>query len=248
MSVPETVVPKGSTVLVTGANGYIGSNIINKLLQLGYRVHGTVRDQVGRSWVADEMFSEASKNGAFKLFEVNDMSVPNAFGDAIVGASAICFIGTNDMSGIPEKVIPGETTSVTNLLDTATDTPTVKRFVLLSTSATAAMPGSDVPFHVTRNTWNDLHPRLMHKLPPGPEKSMAVYISSKIEAEKLVWKFREERRPHFSINVVNSSFCLGKKLNKRQMGSTVWIKWLFAGDTSFMPMLPSGKFSIQALY
>ena len=241
MSVPETVLPKGSTVLVTGANGYIGSNIIHRLLQLGFRVHGTVRDKVGRSWVADEMFSEASKNGAFKLFEVNDMTVPNTFDEAILGASAICFIGTNDISGDAEKVIPGETNSLTNLLETATKTPTVKRFVVLSTSATAGMPGSDVPFHVTKDTWNDLHPKLMHELPPGPEKNMAVYVTSKIYAEKLVWKFREERSPHFGINVVNSSFCLGKKLNKRQMASTIWIEMLFAGDTSWIPMLPSGK-------
>ena len=47
------------------------------------------------------MFSEASKNGTFNVFEINDMTVPNAFADAVVGVSAICFVGTDDISGIP---------------------------------------------------------------------------------------------------------------------------------------------------
>lgn len=38
-----TVVPPGSLVLVTGANGFIAMWIIHVLLEKGYRVRGTVR-------------------------------------------------------------------------------------------------------------------------------------------------------------------------------------------------------------
>jgi len=35
--------PLGSRILVTGANGYIASHVVDKLLGLGYLVRGTVR-------------------------------------------------------------------------------------------------------------------------------------------------------------------------------------------------------------
>ena len=40
-----TIVPPGSTVLVTGANGYIAAWIVRTLLEEGYRVRGTVRTE-----------------------------------------------------------------------------------------------------------------------------------------------------------------------------------------------------------
>lgn len=35
--------PRGSRILVTGANGFIASHVVDKLLSLGYLVRGTVR-------------------------------------------------------------------------------------------------------------------------------------------------------------------------------------------------------------
>jgi nucleoside-diphosphate-sugar epimerase len=45
--------PAGSRILLTGANSFIGSNIIQCLLELGFRVRGTVRSP--KPWL-DEMF------------------------------------------------------------------------------------------------------------------------------------------------------------------------------------------------
>lgn len=47
--------PFGSLILVTGANGYIASQVINELLRSGYRVRGTVRDE--KPWL-DQFFAE----------------------------------------------------------------------------------------------------------------------------------------------------------------------------------------------
>ena len=46
MSNPQIkpTIPVGSWILVTGANGYIASHIINLLLASGYKVKGTVRE------------------------------------------------------------------------------------------------------------------------------------------------------------------------------------------------------------
>lgn len=43
MTTDDHALPQGSRILVTGANGYIGSHVVDKLLEKGYVVRGTVR-------------------------------------------------------------------------------------------------------------------------------------------------------------------------------------------------------------
>lgn len=82
----DRAIPEGSLVLVTGANGFIGSHVIDQLLQLGYKVRGTVRSPKKAAWVK-EMFEKKYGAGMFELVEVADMSTPGAFDEAIKGAS-----------------------------------------------------------------------------------------------------------------------------------------------------------------
>ena len=42
---------KGTTVLVTGANGFIGSHLVDQLLASGCRVHGLVRQSSDLKWL-----------------------------------------------------------------------------------------------------------------------------------------------------------------------------------------------------
>lgn len=50
-----TALPPGSRVLVTGANGYIASHVVNQLLQQGLVVRGTIR--APKPWL-DEYFTQ----------------------------------------------------------------------------------------------------------------------------------------------------------------------------------------------
>ena len=77
-------IEKGSTVLVTGANGFIGSHIIDQLLQLDYKVRGTVRTEAKGKWVQD-YFDEKYGHGKLELVVVSDMSKRGAFDDAVKG-------------------------------------------------------------------------------------------------------------------------------------------------------------------
>jgi uncharacterized protein YbjT (DUF2867 family) len=74
----------GSTVLVTGVNGFVGAHVADQLLQQGYKVRGTVRDAVKHQWLTD-LFSQKYGKDEFELITVKDMREPGAFDDAVSG-------------------------------------------------------------------------------------------------------------------------------------------------------------------
>lgn len=77
-------IPEGSTVLVTGVNGYIGSQTAEQLLLAGYKVRGTVRDASRAQWVK-ELFDKKYGPGKFELFVVPHMNADGAFDEAVKG-------------------------------------------------------------------------------------------------------------------------------------------------------------------
>lgn len=79
-----SAIPQGSTVLVTGVNGYIGSHTADQLLSLGYKVRGTVRDASRAQWVKP-LFDQKYGEGKFELFVVPQIDAAGAFDEAVKG-------------------------------------------------------------------------------------------------------------------------------------------------------------------
>jgi uncharacterized protein YbjT (DUF2867 family) len=92
MSKSQRRLPVGSLILVTGANGYIGSHITNILLQEGYNVRGTVRDK--KPWL-DTLFKDKYGAGKFQSVVIPDLSVQDDLERALDGVSgvihSVCF-------------------------------------------------------------------------------------------------------------------------------------------------------------
>lgn len=82
---PNLAVPKGSTVLVTGANGLLGSHIADQFLEHGYKVRGTVRDTEKNAWL-QAAFEKKYGKGSFELVKVSDLTAEGAFDEAVKGA------------------------------------------------------------------------------------------------------------------------------------------------------------------
>ncbi|KAH0423425.1 hypothetical protein CcaCcLH18_12207 [Colletotrichum camelliae] len=77
-------VPKGSTVLVTGANGLLGSHVAKQFLEYGYKVRGTVRSPEKVAWLP-AAFDKQYGQGNFELVQVSDMAAEGAFDEATKG-------------------------------------------------------------------------------------------------------------------------------------------------------------------
>jgi nucleoside-diphosphate-sugar epimerase len=71
-------------VLISGANGYIGSHIAEQLIKHGYRVRGTVRNVASQQWL-QEYFDKTHGTGKFEMIQVEDLSKAGAFDQAVKG-------------------------------------------------------------------------------------------------------------------------------------------------------------------
>lgn len=84
----NATLPKGSTILITGVNGFIASNCADQALHHGFRVRGTTRSVEEHRWMV-ELFSAKYGEDVFDLVEVKDMQIPGAFDSAMHGCSVV---------------------------------------------------------------------------------------------------------------------------------------------------------------
>lgn len=229
-------IPSGSWVLVTGVNGFIASHVALQLLDRGYKVRGTVRDLSTTSWLTEDLFAEQHAAGSFQLYEVPDFTQRHAFQSSVKGVGAIAHIASpNNFDPDPAKVIPPAVVSTMEILQEASSEPSVRQVVFTSTPYAAAdmlLPGNAV--HVEKNTWNLGLVEAANAPPPYlPSRGPIVYGASKLETEKAVWRFLEQEKPRFNINVMSSFVAFGPILHSKQSGnSTGWLKQVFYGDDS----------------
>ncbi|EAQ92052.1 hypothetical protein CHGG_00287 [Chaetomium globosum CBS 148.51] len=189
VTIDNPVLLPGSRVLVTGVSGFIGSHIADQLLAEGYLVTGTARDISKISWL-QLLFDRNYGAGKFEVVQVPDLSKPGAF-DGLL----------ND----PNTVITPMVAGTLGLLNAAAGEPSVKRFVLTSSCAAAATAKPGVAQTIDTNTWNDEASLEAWGPPPyGPERSFAVYATSKMQMEKEAWKWHANRKPHFVLNTSRS--------------------------------------------
>ncbi|KAH6974425.1 hypothetical protein BKA56DRAFT_634334 [Ilyonectria sp. MPI-CAGE-AT-0026] len=222
-SIDNPAIPRGATVLVTGANGLLGSHIADQFLEYGYNVRGTVRDTEKNAWLA-QLFEKNHGPGRFELFKVADMTAEGAYNEAVKGVSVVAHTASvMSLDADPNKVIPDAIAGAINALKCAYGESSVKRFVLTSSSAAAVSSKADQPgITVTEDTWNETAVKEAWAEPPyGPERAGAVYAASKTQAEQEVWKFHKEnheKRPDLVVNTVLPNFNFGKALDPVNQG------------------------------
>ncbi|KEF54733.1 uncharacterized protein A1O9_09175 [Exophiala aquamarina CBS 119918] len=217
----DFALPQGSTVLVTGSNGFLGAHIVDQFLKIGYKVRATVRDANKDSWMSDH-FDNLYGKGKFKLVAVPQMEVDGAFDEAIKGVdvfmhSAATMLFDNEAS----LIIPVTIAGALNAIKAAYKEPSVNRFVLTSSSAAAVgILYNDIT--VVEDSWNERAVQRAWADPPYEEaRPLLVYEASKTQAEQAVWEFHKENhrnRPDLVVNTVLPNLIFGRPVSPRNQG------------------------------
>ncbi|KAE8162634.1 hypothetical protein BDV40DRAFT_288360 [Aspergillus tamarii] len=225
----QYAIPPGSRVLVTGANGFIGSNVIQQLLSLGYIVRGTVRSQ--KPWL-EELFRSKYGPNSFESIVIPDLNDYDTLSKAMRDVS-----GASDVSFSPnaEEVIPKVVLATETILKAAAGQPegSIQRVVLTSSASAAALPQPGVEgIVITEDTWNEATVRAaFDEGTPENSKPFTVYVASKTEGERAAWMWVKNNKPPFVFNSVLPYYTLGQVLHPEIPGSTMkWAANLLNGD------------------
>lgn len=223
LSFPGLAIPAGSTVLVTGVSGYVGSNIADALLQYGFKVRGTTRNPERDGWMIP-FFEQKYGTGSFELATVSDMTAAGSFDEALKHVSGVIHVASVTNFGTDpdaEHFISLVVDSTLNILKSAAKTPSVKRFVLTSSYSAAAFPIPGQKDDITAESWAEEAIPLANNFPEGyddADKALAIYAASKVRGEQALWKWVKEEKPAMQVNVVLPGGNFGKVVNVAKQG------------------------------
>jgi dihydroflavonol-4-reductase len=212
-----------TTVLVTGASGFIGLHCVLQLLQQGYRVRGTVRSQARADEVREAMAAHAGIDLGDRLELVEaDLSRDEGWADAVRGCSYVLHVASPFPNRAPEhedELIKPAKEGTLRVLRAAADAG-VKRVVL--TSSLAAVSGGhpvDNERVYTEDDWS-----IVERCPPYPK--------SKTLAERAAWDFVAslEGDAPMELSVINPGAVLGPVLNRHYSTSGEVVRKLLAKE------------------
>lgn len=189
-----------SSVLVTGATGFIASHIIQRLLAGGQRVRGTVRS-LRKPGDIDRLRELPGARERLDLVE-SDLTQPGSFDAAAVGCDVVMHTASPyaiDVANAQRDLVDPAVNGTREVLTAAVRAGSVRRVVL--TSSMAAVTDEPEDRVLTEADWNT-----KSSLDRNP------YYYSKTMAERAAWAFVEETKPSFDVVAINPFMVIGPSL------------------------------------
>ena len=234
----STVVPPGGLILVTGVNGFLGSHLANMLLARGYAVRGSVRSEEKAAWVKEAM-TMRHPSAHFEIAVVPNIAAAGAFDQHLKDCDGVAHVASDlSFDPDPNQIITPMLDGVRNILQSAAREPSIKRFVITSSSIAALTPQPGKEIEINSTTWNDSSIEQAWRPPPYEQERMwDVYAASKTQCERELWKFAQEQQPSFVLNAVLPDFIVGPIFHAKQPGSTGrWVKAFFDDPDHYEPL------------
>jgi nucleoside-diphosphate-sugar epimerase len=212
MSSPAFI-PAGSTILVTGVNGFLGAHVAVALLAAGYTVRGVVRSKAKADALRQLLPPQHASSMSFVYVE--DITTPGAYHavNALEGVAAVCHIASPLLGSIEnsaalhdnakDMLIPAIEGTL-NLLRDAAKAPSVRR--VIDTSSIAAVYNvNNLSATLTEDDWNPV----TWDEAVVSDRAFPVYVASKKLAERAAWDFVEREKPHYDLVTFCPPFFFG---------------------------------------
>jgi nucleoside-diphosphate-sugar epimerase len=200
-------IDQSKPVLVTGANGYVASWLVKKLLEEGITVHAAVRNPSNDEKVGHLKELATNAPGELKFFKT-DLLTPDSYTEAMKGCELVYHTASpfiTDVKDPQKELIEPAENGTANVLASAYKVDTVKRVVVTSSCAaiyTDAIDTVNAPGgKLTEAIWNTTA-SIAHQ----------PYSYSKTLAEKKAWELAKEQN-RWDLITINMSLVLGPSLN-----------------------------------
>lgn len=197
-----------TTVLISGASGFLALHTVQELVKNGYNVVGSVRSPEKGEYV-----KKASGNPEKFSYEiVEDISNEDAFGEFVkkhpeatvfLHTASPFVIDVNDIENeLLKPAVSGTKSALQSIMDNG---PNIKRVIVTSSYCGIASPKMDAMAGKVwdEDSWNDI------TWDEALENPVLGYYGSKAFAEKAAWDFMKEKKPHFALTTVNPVYVLG---------------------------------------
>ena len=229
-------------VMVTGANGYVASWLVKRLLEEGLTVHAAVRNpsKTEKHAHLDAVAEKASGN--IKYFAA-DLLTEGAYAEAMEGCQVVFHTAspfTLDVKDPQKDLIDPAVKGTANVLNQANKVESVERVVVTSSCAaiycdaidTVNAPGGKL----TEEVWNTT-----------ASLDYQPYSYSKTLAEKKAWEIANAQ-DRWKLVTINPSFVMGPALNATTTTSESYSVLKQMGDGSFktgVPKLGAGVVDVR---
>ncbi|MFI6007782.1 NAD-dependent epimerase/dehydratase family protein [Streptomyces sp. NPDC051243] len=213
-------------VLVTGGSGFVGSHLVQRLLERGYDVHATVRGTADAAKVRPLRLMQEAHPGRLSLFEA-DLLTPGAFDEAMSGCRVVFHVASPFR--VPEKIKDGRREMVDpallgtrNVLAAIERTHTVDQLVLTSTVGAIFGDYADVAA-MDDGVLSERYFNTTSTVENNP------YHYAKTVAERAAWD-AEAAQGRWRMVSVNPGLILGPSLTPAsESGSLFLLQELFKG-------------------
>jgi len=200
------------TVVVTGANGYIGSRVVQDLLKAGYKVRGTVRDPHDEKYAWLHEIADGY-NDHLELVSIPNIVENVGWDEAFAGADYIIHTAARlSFTAVVDaelEIVQPNIRGVEHCLNAALKAG-VKRVVFTSTmAAVCGFQRRADPNHLwTEDDWND--------------EMGSAYSKSKTLSERVLWDFHAAH-PELEVVSINPGLTFGPILHKECVGSAGFV-------------------------
>lgn len=208
-----TKIDRTKPVLVTGANGFVASWLVKRLLDEGLTVHAAVRDPQNDKKIGHLKAVATQTKGKIVFFKA-DLLAEGSYEEAMQGCELVFHTASPFIAIVkdPQKdLIDPAVKGTENVLQSATKTASVKRVVVTSSCAALYTDATDALKApngvVTESMWNDT-----------ASITYQPYSFSKTLAEKKAWEMAG-KQSRWDLITINPSLVLGPLLNPHDTSS-----------------------------